>query len=244
QGGSRKRKGSARGRRRGRTPVPPSERTRSPRSSRLLLYREPSHLRELGNASEEMASGEWGKLELAAGPSVCEDSMSARKAEHEGEEERNRRVANEISLTSRRATLIDRCALVFLLVTPARMATTSTTSRRDLQRALKSIEADERRTNTWLVRISLILVLAAWAWQEYAGRTQPRSRRRGRAGDEAGGARVFVWAGAAMAVLKLATRWYFVRARRTIDERLLEDTADGRRGGRKGGKEKAKKDRR
>lgn len=123
--------------------------------------------------------------------SACENAKSARKAEKKAKrnQERTSCERDQFDLAS---SHVDVC-----ITTCARMATTPTTSRRDLQRALEAIGADERRTNTWLVRISLVLLLAAWAWQEYAGRPQPSSRGKGRTGDEAGGARVFVWAGAA-----------------------------------------------
>lgn len=53
--------------------------------------------------------------------------------------------------------------------------------RKSLKRELAAIKAEEQRASTWLVRISLFLLVLGWAYSEYASNTSttPRTRTAG-----------------------------------------------------------------
>lgn len=55
------------------------------------------------------------------------------------------------------------------------------TGRKSLKRELAVIKAEEQRASTWLVRISLFLLVLGWAYSEYASNTSttPRTRTAG-----------------------------------------------------------------
>ncbi|GAA5842565.1 hypothetical protein JCM11251_004905 [Rhodosporidiobolus azoricus] len=98
---------------------------------------------------------------------------------------------------------------------------------KQLKRSLKRLQAQEAVVATWLLRIGLVLALASWAWEQrgnlWAGAAVKGVR--GRAGKrvaEEAGKKAFVWVGAAMGVLRLAVRFYFIRKRRVLDDELLE----------------------
>ncbi|GAA6027369.1 hypothetical protein JCM8097_007801 [Rhodosporidiobolus ruineniae] len=102
---------------------------------------------------------------------------------------------------------------------------------KNLQRQLKAIQQHEQLVATWLVRLSLAIGLAAWAYEQWSTGGWNTQRTRGRKADKGGaldGKQVFVWVGAAMGVLRLLIRWHFGRKRKVIDEQLLEMDIDPR----------------
>ncbi|GAA5962029.1 hypothetical protein JCM8115_002888 [Rhodotorula mucilaginosa] len=61
------------------------------------------------------------------------------------------------------------------------MVARARTGRKSLKRELAAIKAEEQRASTWLVRISLFLLVLGWAYSEYASNTSatPRTRTAG-----------------------------------------------------------------
>ncbi|BGP15898.1 hypothetical protein JCM10213_003673 [Rhodosporidiobolus nylandii] len=92
-----------------------------------------------------------------------------------------------------------------------------------LKRQLRTIKAQEAFVATWLLRIGLALALAGWLWEERGGgATGATGKRAAQKAADKGGKQALVWVGAAMGVLRLAVRWYFMRQRRGLEEELLE----------------------
>ncbi|GAA5989580.1 hypothetical protein JCM10908_000540 [Rhodotorula pacifica] len=101
-----------------------------------------------------------------------------------------------------------------------------------LKRQLASIKAEEQRASTWLIRISLFLLVLGWAYSEYASDKQlgaPRGRRNGAGrGKKQGGTAVdlkpfLLAAGAVLGAIRLLLRFYFMRRTKVIEESLLSD---------------------
>ncbi|GAA6022571.1 hypothetical protein JCM10207_006589 [Rhodosporidiobolus poonsookiae] len=70
-------------------------------------------------------------------------------------------------------------------------------SAKALKRSLKALQASEKAASTWLVRLSLFVALASWAFSEYySGSTGTQGKAAGK-GASAAGTQVFVWVGAA-----------------------------------------------
>lgn len=61
---------------------------------------------------------------------------------------------------------------------PDDMVARARSDRKGLKRELAAIKAEEQRASTWLVRISLVLLLLGWAYSEYASNTSATPRTR------------------------------------------------------------------
>ncbi|POY74799.1 hypothetical protein BMF94_2072 [Rhodotorula taiwanensis] len=110
-------------------------------------------------------------------------------------------------------------------------------SRKELKAELAGIRAAESRASTWLVRVSLFLLVLGWAYSEYLARSQPAatqrtSRHSNKGSAEAAGAAydpkpVLLGAGAVLGAVRIALRFYFTRASKAIEEALLEMQPEG-----------------
>ncbi|GAA5861755.1 hypothetical protein JCM3774_002694 [Rhodotorula dairenensis] len=121
--------------------------------------------------------------------------------------------------------------------------------RKGLKRELATLQAEERRASTWLIRLSLVLLLLGWAYNEYASRKVHVRGRAPRSGPASRSSHrdfdlkpVLLGAGAALGGVRLLLRFHYLRRTKVIEESLLSDGAaetsdDGR------GKRSSKKSR-
>ncbi|TKA51701.1 hypothetical protein B0A53_05406 [Rhodotorula sp. CCFEE 5036] len=114
------------------------------------------------------------------------------------------------------------------------MVARARTGRKSLKRELAAIKAEEQRASTWLVRISLFLLVLGWAYSEYASNTSatPRTRTAGASARKKQGAAagtafdlkpILLATGAALGGVRLLLRFYFMRRAKGIEETLLSD---------------------